>query len=64
MSKGSSLHTYVNDDGFELTAVPDSQQDLVLRENPQKWARVVERPTSRRSKATPAAEPSDIETSE
>lgn len=50
MSNAPSINTYVSDDGHELTAVPDSQMDLVLRENPRKWARVTERPSSRRSK--------------
>lgn len=53
MSNEPTINTYIDGEGHELTAVPDSQMDLVLRENPLKWSRIVEREqtTSRRSKA-------------
>jgi hypothetical protein len=51
MSKESSINTYLTEDGFELTAVPDSQMDLVLRQNPLKWSKVVERPPATRGKS-------------
>lgn len=51
MTKEPSINTYVDREGNELTAVPGSQMDLVLQENPVKWARVTERPAPRRSKA-------------
>lgn len=63
MSNEPTINTYIDGDGHELTAVPDSQMDLVLRENPLKWSRVVERSTSRRSKAK-AEETTDSSESE